>query len=138
MAGAMIPLEVLNRKSLFSLLYKIDLDLAEQARAGNCPIAGVLCIARTTLESLAVGPRILKRLSKFALACAAVGRVAAAFGAFLGPPCLLGAGVAARHRPAPGKKPNRYLATAQGVLRGVAINGKPVAKLLYKSFCQKQ
>ena len=75
MAGAMIPLEVLNRKSLFSLLYKIDLDLAEQARAGNCPIAGVLCIALTTLESLAVGPLILTRLSKFALACAAVGRV---------------------------------------------------------------
>lgn len=74
----MIPLEVLNRKSLFSLLYKIDLDLAEQARAGNCPIAGVLCIAPTTLESLVVDPRILKRLSKFALVCAAAGRVVVA------------------------------------------------------------
>ena len=74
----MIPLKVLNCNSLFSLLYKIDLDLAEQARAGNCPIAGVLCIARTTLESLAVDPLILTRLSKFALACAAADRVAVA------------------------------------------------------------
>lgn len=87
----MIPLEVLNRKSLFSLLYKIDLDLAEQARAGNCPIAGVLCIAPITLESLEVGPLILKRLSKFALACAAVGRVVA--GGCCRLQCVFGAAV---------------------------------------------
>ena len=87
----MIPLEVLNRKSLFSLLYKIDLDLAEQARAGHCPIAGVLCIARTTLENLAVAPLILKRLSKFALACAAAGRVAVV--ACCRPRCVFGAAV---------------------------------------------
>ena len=91
----MIPLEVLNRKSLFSLLYKIDLDLAEQARAGHCPIAGVLCIALTTLESHAVGPRILKRLSKFALACAAAGRVAVV--ACCRPRCVFGAAVSIGH-----------------------------------------
>jgi hypothetical protein len=39
-AGAMIPLEILNCQPLFSFLYKIDLDLAEQARARHCPIAG--------------------------------------------------------------------------------------------------
>lgn len=36
----MIPPEVLNRKSLFSLLYRIDLDLAEQARARRCTFCG--------------------------------------------------------------------------------------------------
>jgi hypothetical protein len=87
----MIPLKVLNCNSLFSLLYEIDLDLAEQARAGNCPIVGVLCIARTTLESLAVGPLILSRLSKFALACAAAERVAVAACCRLR--CVFGAGV---------------------------------------------
>ena len=92
----MIPLEVLNRKSLFSLLYKIDLDLAEQAQAGNCPIAGVLCIARTTLESLAVVPLNLTRLSKFALACAAPGRVAVV--ACCRPRFVFGAAVSIGHR----------------------------------------
>jgi len=77
-AGAMIPPEVLNRKSLFSLLYKIDLDLAERARNQRCPFAGVLCIAPTTCESLAVGPLIFKRLLSCVLACAAAVRVVGA------------------------------------------------------------
>lgn len=91
----MIPLEVLNRKSLFSLLYNIDLDLAQQARAENCPIAGVLCIVRTTLESLAVAPLILKRLSKYALVCAAAGRVAVV--ACYRPRCVFGAAESIGH-----------------------------------------
>lgn len=40
MTAAMIPLEVLKYKPLFALLYKIDLDVAEQTRAQHCPIAG--------------------------------------------------------------------------------------------------
>ena len=72
MAGAMIQPEVLRRKSLFSLLYKIDLDLCEQTRTRGCPIAGVRCIAPTTSESLGVGPLIFARLLRFASACAAV------------------------------------------------------------------
>jgi len=72
----MIPPEVLNRKSLFSLLYKIDQDLSDQTRAKGCPFAGGRCIARTTCESLEVGPLILKRLLRFASACAAAVRVA--------------------------------------------------------------
>ena len=76
MAGTMIPLEVLNRKSLFSLLYKIDLDLAERTRARRCPYAGVRCIAPITPESLGVGPLILTRLLRFASACAVAGGVA--------------------------------------------------------------
>lgn len=36
----MIPPEVLHRQSLFSLLYKIDQDLAERARARRCPFCG--------------------------------------------------------------------------------------------------
>ena len=78
MAGAMIPPEVLNRKSLFSLLYKIDQDLAEQTRARGCPSAGVRCIAPITCESLGVGPLIWKRHLRYASVCAAVGRVAVA------------------------------------------------------------
>jgi len=74
----MIPPEVLNSKSLFTLLYKIDLDLAEQARARHCPFAGDHYIALTICESLGVGPLILKRFLKFALACAAAVRVAVA------------------------------------------------------------
>ena len=78
MAGPMIPPEILNRKSLFSLLYKIDQDLAEQTRVRGCPSAGGHCIAPITGESLGVGPLILRRLLKFALACAAAVRVAGA------------------------------------------------------------
>ena len=71
MAGAMISPEVLKYKSLFSLLYKIDQDLAEQARAKGCPSAGDHCTAPTTRESLEVGPRIWKRHLRCVSVCAA-------------------------------------------------------------------
>lgn len=48
MAGAMILPDVLERKSLFSLLYKIDLDLAQQAKTRGCPTVGGRCMMRTT------------------------------------------------------------------------------------------
>lgn len=72
----MIPPEVLNSKSLISLLYKIDQDLSERTRAKHCPFAGVHCIAPITSESLGVGPRIFKRCLRFDSVCAAVVRVA--------------------------------------------------------------
>ena len=78
MAGTMLPPEVLTRKSLFSLLYQIDQDLSERTRAKGCPFAGVRCIAPITSESLEVGPRILRRLLSFALACAAAAQAAGA------------------------------------------------------------
>ena len=78
MAGAMIPPEVLNHKSLFSLLYRIDQDFAEKTRAKGCPPAGVHCTTPTTCESLEVGPRIWRRHLRFASVCAALGRVAVA------------------------------------------------------------
>lgn len=78
MAGAMIPPEVLKHKSLFSLLYRIDQDLAERTRAQRCPSAGVHCTAPTICESLEVGPGIWKRHLRFASVYAAVSRVAAA------------------------------------------------------------
>jgi hypothetical protein len=78
MAGAMILPQVLQRKSLFDLLYKIDLDLAEQARARKCPFAGACCIAPTTCESLGVGPLTFARLLKFVLACVAAKKAAGA------------------------------------------------------------
>ena len=74
----MIPPEVLNSKSLFSLLHKIDQDLTERTRAKRCPFAGVHCTMPITNESLWVGPRILKRRLRFDLACAAAVRVAVA------------------------------------------------------------
>ena len=76
MAGAMIPPDVLNDKSLFSLLYKIDQDLTEQTRAQGCPSVGVHCTVATTCESLEVGPGIWKRHLRFASVCAAGDRVA--------------------------------------------------------------
>ena len=76
MAGIMIPPEVLNRKSLFSLLYRIDQDLAEQTRAWHCPFVGVPYIAPTTCENRGVAPLIFKRFSRFASACAVAVKVA--------------------------------------------------------------
>lgn len=78
MAGAMIPLEILKHKSLFSLLYQIDLDLSEQTRAQGCPSAGVHCIAPTTCESLGVGPLTCQRRSNSDSACAAAAKAAGA------------------------------------------------------------
>jgi hypothetical protein len=78
MAGTMILPEVIQRKSLFSLLYEIDQDLCEQTRACGCPIAGGRCTVPTTRESLGVGPLIFARLLRSASACAAVRRVAGA------------------------------------------------------------
>jgi hypothetical protein len=67
----MIPLKILNRKSLFSLLHKIDLDLAEQTRVRRCPFAGDRCIMRTISESLAAVLLIWMRHLRFVIACAA-------------------------------------------------------------------
>lgn len=72
MAGAMILPEVIQRKSLFSLLYKIDEALCEQTRVRGCPFAGGHCTVPTTSESLEVGPLTFVRLLSFASACAAV------------------------------------------------------------------
>lgn len=72
MAGPMIPPEILHRKSLFSLLYKIDQELAEQTRVRGCPIAGDRCTMQTTYESQKAVLLILLRLLRFVIACAAV------------------------------------------------------------------
>jgi hypothetical protein len=74
----MIPPEILQSKSLFSLLYKIDQDLAERTRARHCPFAGVRCIAPIISESHEVGPLILPRLLRFVSACAVADRTAGA------------------------------------------------------------
>lgn len=78
MAEPMIPPEILHRKSLFSLLYKIDLKLAEQARVQRCPFVGGRCTTPTIRESLGAVLLIWMRYLKFAIACAAVVMVAAA------------------------------------------------------------
>ena len=71
MAGPMIPLEILNSKSLFSLLHKIDLKLAEQTRVRRCPFAGGRCIMRTMRESLGAVLLIWMRHLRFVIVCAA-------------------------------------------------------------------
>jgi hypothetical protein len=63
-------------KSLFSLLHKIDLELAEQTRARRCPFAGGRCIMRTIGESLGAALLILMRHLRFVIACAAALKVA--------------------------------------------------------------
>ena len=78
MAGPMIPLEILNSKSLFSLLHKIDLELAEQTRARRCPFAGGRCIFPTIGESRGAALLILMRYLRFVIACAAAKKVAGA------------------------------------------------------------
>ena len=80
MAGPMIPPKILNRKSLFSLLHKIDLDLAEQTRVRRCPFAGGRCIMQTIRESLGAVLLIWMRHLRFVIACAAaVKRAGAVF-----------------------------------------------------------
>ena len=78
MAGPMIPPDILNRKSLYSLLYKIDFEIAEQTRVRRCPIAGGRCTMPTILESLGAALLIFMRHMRFALACVVVEKVAGA------------------------------------------------------------
>lgn len=54
----MIDHTILRKKSLFSLLHKIDVDLAEQTRNKGCPSVGGRCITRLTGANLGVVPRI--------------------------------------------------------------------------------
>jgi len=62
----MISPEILQRKSLFVLLHKIDVDLAESVRFNHCPTVGVLCITPHICVSLGEVPLILTRPARFA------------------------------------------------------------------------
>jgi hypothetical protein len=72
----MIPPDILNSKSLISLLHKIDLELAERTKARRCPFAGGRCIMPTIRESLGAALLILMRYLRFVIACAAGVKVA--------------------------------------------------------------
>ena len=72
----MIPPEILNRNSLFSLLHKIDFEIAEQTRIRCCPIVGGRCITPIIRESLGAVLLIWMRHLRFAIACAAVVKAA--------------------------------------------------------------
>lgn len=65
-AWAMIDHTILRRKSLFALLHKIDVDLAEQTRIKSCPSAGGHCIERLTGANLGVVPRIFLKTILYA------------------------------------------------------------------------
>ena len=58
----------------------------------------------------------------------------ATFGSLLGPPGLLGAGVAVGQCLAPREEPGFYSGTTQRALRGMAINREPLATLFPRSF----
>lgn len=49
---------VLKESKLYSLLYQIDVDLAEQARIRGCPSVGGHCIVLVMSASLVAVPRI--------------------------------------------------------------------------------
>lgn len=78
MAGPMIPPDILHRKSLFTLLHKIDLELVEQTKARRCPFAGGRCIMPTIHESLGAALLIWMRYLRSVTACAAAKKVAGA------------------------------------------------------------
>ena len=78
MAEPMIPPESLNHKSLFSLLHKMDFEIAEQTRIHGCPIAGGRCTTPIIYESLGAVLLTWMRHLKFVLACAAVVKAAGA------------------------------------------------------------
>jgi hypothetical protein len=57
----MVPLDLLQRKSLFVLLHTLDVDLAEGTRAQGCPTAGVRSTGAPTGGSLGAALRISLR-----------------------------------------------------------------------------
>jgi len=61
----MISPEILQRKSLFTLLHQIDVDIAESVRFNRCPTVGVLYITLYICVSLGEVPLILARLTRF-------------------------------------------------------------------------
>jgi hypothetical protein len=64
-ARIMIDHTILRRKSLFALLHKIDVDLAEQTRSKGCPSAGGRCIKRLIGANPGVAPRIFLKTIPF-------------------------------------------------------------------------
>jgi hypothetical protein len=62
----MISPEILQRKSLFVLLHRIDVDLAENVRSNRCPTVGVLCITPHIYVSLGEVLLILMRSTQSA------------------------------------------------------------------------
>ena len=62
----MISPEILQRKSLFHLLHKFDIDLAENVRSKHCPTVGVLCITPHISVSLGEVLLILMRSTQSA------------------------------------------------------------------------
>ena len=64
-AGSMIPLNTLNRQSLFPLLHAVDQEFSNQVKSEGCPIAGGRYILPIIGESLGAALLNYKRFSKF-------------------------------------------------------------------------
>lgn len=86
----MVPLDLLQRESMFAFLHTLDVDLAEGTRAQGCPIVRARSTAVPTYGSLGAAPRISPRPSPSARACAAGGRAAGGRGSYR-PRCFSGA-----------------------------------------------
>lgn len=71
----MLP-EILQRQKLFSLLHKIDVDLAEGVQSRGCPIVGDHCIKGPTCANPAVVPPACLKHFPYAIVFAAVVKVA--------------------------------------------------------------
>ena len=137
MAGPMIPPEILNRKSLFSLLHKIDFEIAEQARARGCPIVGGRCIMPTTRESqgavLLIWMRHLRSAIAYVAAVKAAGVVFSHHRFVLAAPGILGAGPFYRHRPSARTKSGPHPGTAQRPFRYMAFHRQPMETLFSRA-----
>jgi hypothetical protein len=62
----MVSLDVLHRKSLFTLLHTLDVDLAEATRSKGCPTVRVRSTVACTCGSLGAVPPICRRRMRFA------------------------------------------------------------------------
>jgi hypothetical protein len=62
----MLRVDVLQRKSLFSFLHAIDVDLAESIRQKSCPTAEGHCIAPPTNASPAAVLRMSPMITRSA------------------------------------------------------------------------
>lgn len=70
-AGVMLP-EILQQQKFFSLLHKIDIDLAEGVQARGCPTVGDRCTEGPICASPVAAPLACPKHSLYALVFAVV------------------------------------------------------------------
>ncbi len=133
----MIPPEILNRKSLFSILHNIDFEMTEQVRIQGCPIVGGRCIPPTIRESQKAVLLIFLRHLRFAIVCAAAvkaaGAACAPIGSVLGTPGILGTRAFYRCRSSARSKSGPHPGAAQRPFRCMAFHRQPLETLFSRT-----